>query len=477
MLAGLARAHMLVGHLGEAVRVAREALDVAVAASMPLTEGHARDTLGFSLAMTGEVDEGAAELREAIRIAREHDSMYDLAEAYDNYADMLHSLGRSDEALAVAAEGREAVGGRRPVSTLWLDSKIAEIAFDVGDWERSETILPVLQHWTGAQSRLRILLRQAWLAVGRGDHATAAALLRDIEPLGADSSEPPILASLGAVSAELRRREGDIEGARAAVDEWLGRIERFTDDATGSSALSAAGVTVEADAAERARDLGDATAESAALRRVDDLLARVAAAAGPTRPVERAELDGARAEARRAARRADPAEYARAAAAWHDVGRPEPAAQMRWREAEAHIASGDREAAATAARAAHEAAVGIGADWLRGEIEALAARARLTLGARRVRAARGGRVRPDLTRAPGARAAGRRRHEPRDRGDAVHRREDGQRLRLADPLEAERTLPDRGGRGGAPPRAGGPRRVIRRLAGGTPVRRRVPSLS
>ena len=52
---------------------------------------------------------------------------------------------------------------------------------------------------------------------------------------------------------------------------------------------------------------------------------------------------------------------------------------MRWREAEAHIARGDREAATAAACAAEEIAVRLGADWLRGEIEGLAARARLDI--------------------------------------------------------------------------------------------------
>jgi DNA-binding NarL/FixJ family response regulator len=105
----------------------------------------------------------------------------------------------------------------------------------------------------------------------------------------------------------------------------------------------------------------------------------VTAAATETRPVECAALLSARAEAARAAGRPDPAGYARAAAAWEELGRPEPAARMRWREAEAQAATGDREAAADAARAAHATAVRLGAGWLRGEIESLAARARLTL--------------------------------------------------------------------------------------------------
>jgi DNA-binding CsgD family transcriptional regulator/tetratricopeptide (TPR) repeat protein len=379
LLAALARAHMLVAHFEHAVGVARQALEVAVAANLPMFEGHARNTLGFSLAMTGEVDAGVAELREAIRIAREHDNLYDLAEAHDNYASMLHSLGRSDEARAVAAEGRQAVAGRRPVSMLWLDSKIAEIAFDVGEWELAETTLPTPQPWTGTQSRVGILLQRAALAVGRGNHAAAAGQLRELEPLGADSSEPLVLGSFGVLMAELRRREGDLAAASAAVDEWLERLEFCTDDATGVSALAAAGVSVAADAAERARDLGDAEAASVALRCVDELLARVAAAATPTRPVECAALVGARAEAGRAAGRRDPAQYAQAALAWDEVGRPEPAARMRWREAELHAAAGHRDAAVDAARAAYATAVRLGAGWLRGEIESLAVRARLTL--------------------------------------------------------------------------------------------------
>jgi DNA-binding NarL/FixJ family response regulator len=52
---------------------------------------------------------------------------------------------------------------------------------------------------------------------------------------------------------------------------------------------------------------------------------------------------------------------------------------MRWREAEAHVARGDRDAAAEAACAADEIAIRLGAAWLRGEVEGLAARARLAL--------------------------------------------------------------------------------------------------
>ena len=116
LLSGLARALMIVGRYDDAVDRAERALRIATAAGLPLIEGQARNTLGYSRAMTGDVDAGAAELQEAIRIAREHAGLSDLAEGYDNYADMLHLLGRSDAARDVVAEGRRAVGGRRPGS-------------------------------------------------------------------------------------------------------------------------------------------------------------------------------------------------------------------------------------------------------------------------------------------------------------------------------------------------------------------------
>jgi DNA-binding CsgD family transcriptional regulator/tetratricopeptide (TPR) repeat protein len=379
VLAALARAHMILNRYAEAVRDAREALDLAVAAGLPLVEGRSRNTLGFSLAMTGEAEEGAAELRAAIALARAHDNLADLTEGYLNYAEMLHVLGRSDEARAVTVEGRDAVAARRPISMLWLDMNLSEFAFDSGDWELSEASLPTPQRWTGAQSRFGIGLRRAALAVGRGDHAAAAALLDELDPLAAESSEPQALAPFGILLAELRRRDGDVDGARAAVERGLERIEASGDDRGAAASLAAAGISVEADAAERARDLGDAAAEAAALRRADGLLERVTAAAVETRPVEHATLLGAQAEASRGAGRTDPESYSRAAAAWGELGRPEPAARMRWREAEAHAAAGDREAAAEAARAAHAIAVRVGAGWLRGEIEGLAARARLAL--------------------------------------------------------------------------------------------------
>jgi DNA-binding NarL/FixJ family response regulator len=57
-----------------------------------------------------------------------------------------------------------------------------------------------------------------------------------------------------------------------------------------------------------------------------------------------------------------------------------PAAVARWRGAEALVAAADREGATVLACAALETAERLGAAWLAGELESLAARARLRMG-------------------------------------------------------------------------------------------------
>jgi len=226
---------------------------------------------------------------------------------------------------------------------------------------------------------LNLRLREAELALGRGEHPAARAALEVAERLGADSREPQYIGVLGAVRSELERRGGDLVAARAAVDEALDRIEFCSEDLSRIARVAAAGVRVEADAAQQARDLGDEAAEALAVQRAELLLLRTQAAVLDGGPVEAAYGALADAEHARARGADDPALWVAAAAASEGIERRYLVAQARWREAEAHATAGDREAAAVAARDALERARGLGAGWLAGELEGLAARARLRL--------------------------------------------------------------------------------------------------
>ncbi|HEV8152149.1 MAG TPA: AAA family ATPase, partial [Solirubrobacteraceae bacterium] len=257
-----AKMRMLQGRYREALRLARDAAEVADRVGDDASKARARDAIGVSLMALGDVDDGAGVLREAIAAARTLDRPQELATAYVNLADHLHLAGRSREALGVAEEGLAAADGDATYPSEWLALQAAEIDFDLGDWSAAAARVPAHaeRRYTGAML-LHLLLGRAELALGRGEHERAADLLRRASAGAEGSREPQVHGPLGALLAELRRREGDLDAARAAVDDALDRIEFCTEDVARIARVSAAGVTVEADRAQRARDLGEPEVE------------------------------------------------------------------------------------------------------------------------------------------------------------------------------------------------------------------------
>jgi DNA-binding CsgD family transcriptional regulator/tetratricopeptide (TPR) repeat protein len=379
LLAALARAHMLVAHFEHAAGVAREALEVAVAADLPLLEGLARNTLGFSLAMTGEVDAGIAELREAIRIARKHDNLYDLGEAYNNHADVLHSLGRSDEALAVALEGRQAVARAK------ADIDAVPQQQDRRDRVRRRRLGAVgEQPARPAAMDRHAVARRHPAEAGRARHGPRAPRGRRCAVSRARADGRGLQRAAGArVARSSHGRAGTPRGRPHGGERRHRRVAR-------AARVLQRRCDRRGGVGGRGRDRCGRRrhARSRPRRRRGDV-GRPAPRRRAARPNGRRGHAGQAGRGRGAAgrtRRGLPRRRARGRGAVRTSGgglgrrrRPEPAARMRWREADAHAAAGDRDAAAEAARAAHATAVRLGAGWLRGEIEGLAVRARLTL--------------------------------------------------------------------------------------------------
>jgi DNA-binding CsgD family transcriptional regulator len=385
LLARQAQMLMLQSRYHRAVSGARRALAELEQLDQPseyhAVEMGALNALGVSLVATGEVEEGAAALRRALALARDRGHLQEVAAAAVNLGEALHRVGRSAEALAVAREAYEEVSSL-PVRQVWLALAIAHGAFDIGDWEAADAVLASIdpRRLVRGNSELNNCLAHAELALGRDEREGARARLERASELAVDSREPQYLGVLGALRAELATREGDVSGARAAVDEALDRIEFCSDDALRMAMVSAAGLSAEATAAQHARDLGDEEAVAAALVHAELLIARVRACAEDGGALEAAYLAHAEADNCRALDTPQAERWEEAAARWDALGRPYPAAQARWRHAEALVAAGDREAAAPIATAAMEIAERLGAAWLASELESLAARARLRLG-------------------------------------------------------------------------------------------------
>jgi DNA-binding CsgD family transcriptional regulator/tetratricopeptide (TPR) repeat protein len=385
LLAQHAKMLMLQSRYRRAVSVARRALREQQELDEPggyhLDEAGALNALGVSLSATGEIEEGAEALRRALELASARGHLQDMAAAAANLSEALHRFGRTGEALEVARAAHAQLGSL-PTRQLWLTLAIAQYSFDAGDWEAAEAALAGVprRRFSSGHSELNSCLRRAELALGRDEREAARAQLARAEELAVDSREPQYLGVLGALAAEQAMRDGDVAAARAVVDVALDRIEFCSDDALRMAMVSAAGLAAEATAAQHARDLGDEAAVAAALGHAELLIARVRACAEDGGPLEEAYLAHAEADHCRAVDSDQAARWAAAAERWDALGRPYMAALARWRHAEALVAAGDREGAAPVAGAAMAIAERLGAAWLAGELDSLAARARLRLG-------------------------------------------------------------------------------------------------
>ena len=454
LLASLTKDLMMESRYREAVDAAKVALEVAQAAGDEISQIRALDAMGVSLFGLARFDEGERSLREAMRRSEEGGHLH-MLQSHLNLAESLAEAGRLAEAREIADEGFAKLS-ERGYPRRWLALMRSELAFEAGDWAAAERLLPSPGRPTMGMTFVNEALRRIELALGRGDHETARTLLDQAADVAAESREPQWIGPLGALRAELERRGGDLDAARTAIEDALDRLDFCSQDVARMSRVAAAGVRVEADAAVRARDLGEDP--SFAIAMAEGLIARVHACAEGERPVEAAFLASARAEQARAEDRDDPDLWTAAVGAWEALGRPYRAAQAKRRKAEALLA-------AAIARAATARAGGAGGGagdrrrmarvrdrGLRAARAAAAGAGRAFAGARANRHGRRRRpVRPHAARTSGAVSAGRRADEPRDRPGAVHGGEDGERPCLPDPLQARRAIPH-GGRGSRPPR-------------------------
>jgi DNA-binding CsgD family transcriptional regulator len=380
LLAWRARTRHLRGRYREAFREGQDALEAARAAGDRAAESEVLNTLGISQIMLGEVDEGVDCLRHAIEIAREDDDFGRMEGAYSNLADALSLAGRTGEALDVCKEGIAAVISRGARVADWMLLTASDLSFESGDWKAAREYLDQTSTHPAGTLLIFRLLREIELALGVGDEEVAVGRLEVLEPLIARSSEPQWIGAFGTLHAECRRRGRDLTGARAAVANALDRIEICTDDVMRIARVTAAGMRVEADIAQRARDLREKADERDALARARIHMQRLRAAATEGGPVESAWKASGAAELARARGRSDAKLWVAAAREWEAISRPFQRAVALWRATEAHIDGGDRAAAGETAQMSIEGARRLGARWLVDELTALAQRARLGLG-------------------------------------------------------------------------------------------------
>jgi DNA-binding CsgD family transcriptional regulator/tetratricopeptide (TPR) repeat protein len=379
---------MLTGHPEESRQRCEEAIAVARAAGARAEEGHALNTLGCNLFYLGDGAGAEARLREAQAIAREAGDAEELARTYVNLAETLDESGRTEDGLRLGLEGARVARehGLERSYMLWILPGAATRAIKLGRMDDAD-------RWTAESAALPgtgtsvILVGDARgrLELRRGSFDVAARHLSMAHEAGRSAGYPMRLAPSAAALAELELWRGAPEAALEFVTETLGNAQgREYLNYTGE--VRAVGARAHADLAQHARARREEeraarhAAEARALAdRFDELLRTSFPLGEPPLPV-RGLAAQTRAEAARADHEVEPWEAV--IAAYEELGYPFEVAYARWRLAEALLeGDGDRERAAGALQAAHATAAELGAAPLVGELEALARRARVPLGA------------------------------------------------------------------------------------------------
>ncbi len=364
-LAGQATLLMLRERYAASMATARKALDIARAVGARREEGHALNTFGVDLGMSGHIDEGIEALREALQIAEQVHNLEDQCRAYCNLSDLLIRAGRTGEAAEVGLDGYRFArrhGLERSGAPIVAANAVAALQ-RLGRWDEAQAVAqeslsgPVP---AGVSAYLRIV--HAQLMILRGDVERAPSDLVDAASIVRDAYEPQLVVELQAALSELALVEEDYAAARAAVERGLSALEADEDGGL-TLRLCALGMRVVFQAgAEGDRDwartlVARARALSGDLARSGGLLPEAAAFAA-TVDAERARLDDEPDVADR---------WATAASAWAAIGHVEATARAQLPRAQALLDHGRTEEAETALNEVAGVAERLGAEPLRRE--------------------------------------------------------------------------------------------------------------
>jgi DNA-binding CsgD family transcriptional regulator len=376
LLSNRVKGLMLRSRYEEVVAAAHDAMPLALETGDTESRLGILNSLGVALMAIGQEEEAVAMLREAIEVAAAGGYSQLLGTAYTNLADSLHLAGRSEEGLAIALEGRAQARAANRTGT-WMTLQAVEILIDLGRLDEAEALMPTADDRPAYGMFLTNLdLRRGELALLRGDHETARTVLDEAGRVALSAGQPQFHGPHGSLMGELHRRAGDLEAARAAVE---GAVSELAGDTVRVARVAALGAQIEAEAADRARDLGRDDDAAAAAQRATAHADRAQAAVGRRSRVERAFAAEAEAHAARARGEDATDRLLTAIGLFEELGRMHPAATMRLLLAEDQLRAGDRDAAARSAGEALASAGAMGARWLAAEARGFFGRARLPL--------------------------------------------------------------------------------------------------
>jgi DNA-binding CsgD family transcriptional regulator len=375
--------------IDEAGRWAERAVLVAREAGAPGAEADALTTLAAVDEAAGKIEESRGRLLTAIDLSRRVKALTTELRARHYLGVNRYDQGLLDEAVAVIDEGvARAANTGLTWSGFGLELRVMQVIcrYASGDWDGAEAAGEPPGHRVSNTVSARVASVGALVAVGRGRFAEAARLAAEIRSVR--QREVLTVMTMGGAGAELAcwqgRPEDGIGWVRYAIAQPNNGPARWL---LGGIRLGALGAAAAADAVARAHQRRDAGAAGKALAEGLELAehARRTAAYGRPRsgvlgPEGRAWLARTEAEVSRLRGASDPVRW-QAAVDGFGYGAVYEQAQCRRRLAEALLADGRRDEAATQVLMADEVAERLGARPLREALRKLARQARISLSA------------------------------------------------------------------------------------------------
>ena len=340
-------------------------------------EGVTLNALGIVSATRGDLDQGIAQLREALELAREVENPHDVGLAYVNLSHVLGLAGRLDEGVALCHGGIAELsrfGQDRQFGSLLLCNTSDGLIKAGRLAEAEELINEALSRHPRGVMAAPVLLCAARLMVATGD-LTAAWERCEQARLVIEAEGAPLgwLREITETAVEVELWAGRPEAARELVADGLAAIAN-TDEAVFGSTLVSLGIRALADEAVSQRDHRSRSRRAGVREEMLATLDSIRELPGRDDLPESAALDllCAAEVARLDHTKAAAALWADTAAAWAGIDRPLPAAYARWREAEALLSVRVGAESIGALRSVHTTAQLLGAVRLVEEIETLA---------------------------------------------------------------------------------------------------------
>ncbi len=224
----LSRLLMLAGRNDEAIRLGREALEMARALRLEVIEAHALNNIGTARVSSGDVG-GLADLERSAELAEAANAGGALSRARINLASVLCDLGELERAWELHSLSEQAAQRLDTAEAVrWVNTEIANDLYWAGRWDEAleranEAIAESEQgkpHYQELQARcLRMLIQLA--------RADVAAAVLDVErqlAFARAARDPqaliPALAVVARVLAAAGRRDEALEVARELLLEW-----------------------------------------------------------------------------------------------------------------------------------------------------------------------------------------------------------------------------------------------------------------